>query len=713
MPANSIREKRDLLYILGLPNPTELLVRVAITGEVQVVAQGPLPLNRVAVPLQPADQFGDSRTYNLLEFAPIAWWRSSSTLLRAVENGWLYVDIPEAPPDIPESLPPFDCCDLALMKPTTPSVEGDMIAFDGNVWVNVTPGLAGQVLVSNGLNQVPSFQFGASGVTGSGSGGRVTLWDTPDVLTSDPGLLFDGTALTVVGRVQLGEAAVAGAAAGKAVLVNSNATHRLRLSNNNGAFSDVITRADLFSDVVAGVVSASGGGTTNFLRADGTWAAAGSGIGSSVTAGTTGSTLFIGPGPVLAQDNAHYFWDNTNKRLGIGTNTPSVQVDVVAAGAHANLRAKSDSTHAAFHSSDADGSIHFEYGAYGSAIGGTFLGISAASSAQIRADSVSALILGTTTSAPFIIGTNNVDRARFNADGAFALKEQAAPAAVSGFAALYADSTSHTLKLANNGGSFNNVLSGTGVSGQVAYFNGVTTETSNAGFLFDGASVVDVGKTGANGTLNLHRSSDGALAAQFALFPGTEFSYLSSTIDFVVFAAGLERTRVVASTSPFFRLKTSNATGLGLGDMSAPTAIAGEAGLYSDVSSHKLMASYNGDAFSQVVRAADVITWQSQYTVHTVTYAGSTPLDFAQPNYQTISLTGNITFTTLNLALGRSISLQIICDGTPRNFTFPGGWIFLGAAAPASIAAGKTAVLSLFSYGAADANVLAVYAVQP
>ncbi len=40
---------------------------------------------------------------------------------------------------------------------------------------------------------------------------------------------------------------------------------------------------DVFTDTVQGVVPASGGGTTNFLRADGTWAAAGGGSGASAT----------------------------------------------------------------------------------------------------------------------------------------------------------------------------------------------------------------------------------------------------------------------------------------------------------------------------------------------------------------------------------------------------------------------------------------------
>lgn len=44
-------------------------------------------------------------------------------------------------------------------------------------------------------------------------------------------------------------------------------------------------------------------------------------IGGTVTSGTTGSVLFVGAGPVLAQDNANFFWDDTNNHLLVGAAT--------------------------------------------------------------------------------------------------------------------------------------------------------------------------------------------------------------------------------------------------------------------------------------------------------------------------------------------------------------------------------------------------------
>lgn len=55
-------------------------------------------------------------------------------------------------------------------------------------------------------------------------------------------------------------------------------------------------------------------------------------IGGGITSGTTGSVLFVGSGATIAQDNANFFWDDTNNRLGIGTNSPAYQFDLANNG---------------------------------------------------------------------------------------------------------------------------------------------------------------------------------------------------------------------------------------------------------------------------------------------------------------------------------------------------------------------------------------------
>lgn len=44
-------------------------------------------------------------------------------------------------------------------------------------------------------------------------------------------------------------------------------------------------------------------------------------IGGAVTSGTEGSILFLGPGGVLAQDNANFFYDDTDNQLVLGAGT--------------------------------------------------------------------------------------------------------------------------------------------------------------------------------------------------------------------------------------------------------------------------------------------------------------------------------------------------------------------------------------------------------
>lgn len=98
--------------------------------------------------------------------------------------------------------------------------------------------------------------------------------------------------------------------------------------------------------------------------------------------------------------------------------------------------------------------------------------------------------------------------------------------------------------------------------------------------------------------------------------------------------------------------------------------------------------------------------------IRTLTYAATTDLDFSGADNRDLALTGDVTFTTSNKASGLSLRLRIKADGSSRNFTFP-SWVFVDAAAPASIGANKTAILELQAYGSADSDVVARYTVEP
>jgi len=95
-----------------------------------------------------------------------------------------------------------------------------------------------------------------------------------------------------------------------------------------------------------------------------------------------------------------------------------------------------------------------------------------------------------------------------------------------------------------------------------------------------------------------------------------------------------------------------------------------------------------------------------------LTYSATTDIDFSLDDYRTLSLTGNVTFTTSNRSAPLTVSIRIIADGTPRTFTFPAGWTFVGGIAPASIAASKVGILTMTCFGVNDSDIVAAYAVQ-
>jgi len=53
---------------------------------------------------------------------------------------------------------------------------------------------------------------------------------------------------------------------------------------------------------------------------------------TSQITGTTGSVAFFGTGNTITQDNTNFFWDNTNKRLGLRTNAPNSTLQINGSG---------------------------------------------------------------------------------------------------------------------------------------------------------------------------------------------------------------------------------------------------------------------------------------------------------------------------------------------------------------------------------------------
>jgi hypothetical protein len=95
-----------------------------------------------------------------------------------------------------------------------------------------------------------------------------------------------------------------------------------------------------------------------------------------------------------------------------------------------------------------------------------------------------------------------------------------------------------------------------------------------------------------------------------------------------------------------------------------------------------------------------------------ISYAGNIALNFGSFGTKRILLTGNVAFSAVGFGYGSYLNARIQADGSARSMTWP-GWKFVGGAAPASIAANKTAILHLWAYGLSDADIVAQYVVEP
>lgn len=115
-------------------------------------------------------------------------------------------------------------------------------------------------------------------------------------------------------------------------------------STTLGRLADVATGNALISGGVGGDPAWGKIGLTTHVS--GTLPVTNGGTGTA-TAFTAGSVVFAGASGVYSQSNAQFFWDNTNNRLGVGTDAPAYSMHIVRAGADASLAVQSSSSGAA------------------------------------------------------------------------------------------------------------------------------------------------------------------------------------------------------------------------------------------------------------------------------------------------------------------------------------------------------------------------------
>ncbi len=144
---NRDQELAELTVLLNTPNLGSLLVRVVISGEVQIKAEGPDFLDVINVTLPP------NEVKDLLQFAPQDWWQESQSLVNAVSNGWIEVVITDSS-IITITPSPIVPAPTTINAP----IEGDLLVFTDGAWNRLPPGPDGNVITSNGPGISPTYQ---------------------------------------------------------------------------------------------------------------------------------------------------------------------------------------------------------------------------------------------------------------------------------------------------------------------------------------------------------------------------------------------------------------------------------------------------------------------------------------------------------------------------------------------------------------------------
>ncbi len=227
---------------------------------------------------------------------------------------------------------------IGVVIETIPTNQEGFIMTVGNLEeVNTTGSLQGETW-SDGdvLYLSPTTPGALTNVKPNGSTGHIVVMGYVEYAHAIHGKIYvkimNGWELDELHNVYINT----GTLANNDALIYESST---QLWKNKPVTESIISLSDVTTNDVSitkhGFVPKAPNDTTKFLRGDGTWATAGGGITVGTTAVTSGTDgrVFFQAGGVVQQD-ANFFWDNTNLRLSIGQgSSPLARLDVRAQGA--------------------------------------------------------------------------------------------------------------------------------------------------------------------------------------------------------------------------------------------------------------------------------------------------------------------------------------------------------------------------------------------
>lgn len=203
-------------------------------------------------------------------------------------------------------------------------------------------------------------------------------------------------------------------------------------------------------------------------------------IGDTVTGATAGSVFFAGAAGILAQDNANLFWDDTNDRLGIGTATPSVTLDVRCAAANANalrVEASQATSYAGV----------LLYGTSSTLRGGIGYANASVGSAHLQGKNF-LYSTGTAASVDWVIGNDTGNKFTFvNSDSLVALElASGSSAAVSSASSgrFRYNSSTQKMQLSNNAGAYADLTTAGTPAGSISSSTTYTGSGTTSSILF-------------------------------------------------------------------------------------------------------------------------------------------------------------------------------------------------------------------------------------
>jgi hypothetical protein len=201
-------------------------------------------------------------------------------------------------------------------------------------------------------------------------------------------------------------------------------------------------------------------------------------IGGTITSATAGSILFAGAAGILQQDNANFFWDDSNNRLGIGTNAPDSALRITSAGTHAlRIQCTLDAGHASFSLIDDLGNSQVASGWGNTAVtdasraGKSYWGTNGTDFVVIRA-----------------FGTPSTITTTFTADGGVQVHGSTSAVSAASTGRLRYDTASQRLQLSNNGAAYGALAMSAAAftQGSVPFANGIgQLAQDNANLFFD------------------------------------------------------------------------------------------------------------------------------------------------------------------------------------------------------------------------------------